>query len=261
MRRMGRRIRTGLVAGAVLALAGCAGGAREEVAPAIAPGLGAQAVYQRYVEALGGRAALEQYSSNTAIGEFSMPAQGITGDLEVHAMAPNLLAIRVEIPGIGVVRTGYNGEVAWSVNPMMGPMVLEGLMLNQMRQQADFKGPLNIQAYIDTAEVVGEENFDGRPCQKIRLVTKWGEEYFEYYDVATGLLAGNVRTQEGPMGAMEATTIITDYQDFGGILVPTRTVQQVMGMEQIVSVTSVTYEPVDPSVFALPKEIQALVTP
>jgi hypothetical protein len=243
----------------MVVVAGCAGGAPEEVAPAIAPGLGAQAVYERFVDALGGREAMEQYQQTTATGTFSMPSQGINGDLQVQAMAPNLLAIEVNIPAIGIVRQGFDGEVGWSVNPMTGPMVLEGTMLDQLRQQADFLGPLNMQAYVDSADVVGEEQFDGRACQKVRLVTKWGEAYFEYYDVATGLLAGTIRTQDGPMGAMEQTTIVSEYQDFAGLLVPTKTVQQTMGMEQIITVTDVSFEPIDPSVFALPKEIQSMV--
>jgi hypothetical protein len=245
--------------GTGLALAACAGGAPQDVTPAIAPTLGAHAVYERFVEAAGGRTAMQQYESSKATGKFSLPAQGINGDLEVSAMAPNKLAIRVNIPGIGIIRTGFNGEVGWSINPAVGPMVLDGIMLEQLRQQADFLGPLNMEAYVDTAEVVAEETFDGRLCQKVRLVTTWGEEYFEFYDVATGLLAGNIRTQESPMGAIEATTVVSDYRDFGGLLVPTKTVQQVMGMEQIFTISDVTYDMVDPAVFALPKEIQALV--
>ena len=47
--------------------------------------------------------------------------------------------------------------------------------------------------------------------------------------------------------------------DFGGILVPTTTTQRVMGMEQIFTISDVNYEPIDPAVFELPKEIQALI--
>lgn len=259
MRRTGRKVFGAMTTGVALALIGCAGSAPETVAPAIAPNLGAQAVYVRYVEAVGGRAAMEQYEFSTASGSFALPAQGINGDLTVMAMAPNNLAIRVNIPGIGIIRSGFNGEVGWNINPAVGPMLLEGNMLNQMRQQADYLGPLNLHMYVDSADVVAEEDFEGRPCQKVRLVTKWGEEYFEFYDVETGLLAGNIRTQEGPMGALEATTVVSDYQDFGGLLVPTRTTQRVMGMEQIFTISDVNYEPIDPAVFELPKEIQALI--
>jgi len=255
-----KQVSGGFALAALFALAGCAtGGAPAEVTPQVAPSLAAHAVYERLVEALGGRAALERYSSAHAVGTFSVPAQGIEGDLEVFTAAPNLLAVRVEIPAFGTVTTGYDGEVGWSMNPAMGPMVLDGNQLQQMRQQADFFGPLNMEAYVDSAEVVGEEQFEGTMCQKVRVVTKWGEEYFEFYDVATGLAIGNIRSQESPMGPMETTTVVSDYKDFGGILAPTRTVQRAMGMEQIISVTSVDYSAVDPAVFALPEAIKALV--
>ena len=80
-----------------------------------------------------------------------------------------------------------------------------------------------------------------------------------FYDVETGLQVGTIRTQESPMGAIEATTVVSDYQDFGGILAPTRTVQSMMGMEQIISVTTVEYDTVDPAVFELPDEIKAMM--
>jgi hypothetical protein len=251
---------SGLALVAVMAAAGCAkGGGTAEVAPAIAPSLAAHAVYERMVEAVGGRAALEQYTSSRAVGEFSLPAQGIQGNVEVFTAAPNYFLLEVDIPGIGTVRSGYDGEVGWSVNPATGPMILEGNQLHQFRQQADFLGPLNVEAYIDSASVVEETEFDGKMCQKVRVVTKWGEEYFDFYDVATGLPAGSIRTQESPMGAMEATTVVSDYKDFGGILGASRIVQSVMGMDQIITINTIEYETVDLAVFELPDEIKAMM--
>jgi hypothetical protein len=261
MRHLGKQICGSLALATSVATFGCAaGGAPGDVQPAVAPSLEAHAIYTRFVEASGGRAALERYSSSHATGQFSLPAQGIGGDLEVFAAAPNRMFVRVDIPGFGMVRNGYDGEVGWSINPAVGPMVLEGRMLDQLRQQADFLGPLNVEAYVDSATVVEETEFDGRPCLKVRVVTKWGEEYVEFYDVETGLLAGNIRTQESPMGPVETTTVLSGYQDFGGIQVPTKTVQQMMGMEQIITVTAVEFDTVDPSVFALPDEIGALIS-
>jgi hypothetical protein len=250
----------GLALAAVMATGGCAKGTgTAEVAPAVAPSLEAAAVYERMVEAVGGREALEQYTSTHALGEFSLPAQGIQGNLEIFTAAPHFFLVEVDIPGVGTVRSGYNGEVGWTINPATGPMIMEGNQLNQMRQQADFAGPLNIEAYVDSASVVEEAEFGGKMCQKVRLVTNWGEEYFEFYDVETGLQVGTIRTQESPMGAIEATTVVSDYQHFGGILAPTRTVQSMMGMEQIISVTTVEYDTVDPAVFELPDDIKAML--
>ena len=255
-----KRLYGGLALVAVMAAAGCAkGGATADVAPAIAPSLAAHAVYERMVEAVGGRAMLEQYTSAHAFGEFSLPAQGIQGDVQVFTAAPNYFLLEVEIPGIGMVRSGYNGEVAWTLNPATGPMILEGNQLNQMRQQADFLGPLNVEAYVDSASVVEETEFAGKMCQKVRVVTNWGEEYFEFYDVTTGLPAGSIRTQESPMGAMEATTVVSDYKDLGGVLGATRIVQSVMGMDQIITISAVEYQTVDLTVFEIPAEIKAMM--
>lgn len=260
MQVLGKRISGYLLLAALATVAGCAAGTSSSSrSNAVAPSLEASDVYTRYVEALGGQDALRRPSSSRALGEFSMPMQGIRGDLEVLAAGPNRMLVRVDIPGIGTVRQGYDGEVGWSVNPATGAMVLDGMMLDQMRQQADFLGPLGMETYVDSARVVADTVFDERPCQKVRLVTKWGEEYFEYYDVETGLLAGTVRRQASPMGPMETTTVVSDYQDFGGILVPTRTVQETMGMEQVITVTAVEYDGVDPAVFTLPAEIAAMV--
>jgi hypothetical protein len=255
-----KQLHGGLALFATMLAAGCAkGGGAADVAPAIAPSLAAHAVYERMVEAVGGRAALEQYTSARAVGEFSLPAQGIQGDVEILTAAPNYFLLEVEIPGIGTVRSGFNGEVGWSLNPATGPMILDGNQLNQMRQQSDFLGPLNVEAYVDSASVVEETEFAGVMCQKVRVVTNWGEEYFEFYDVATGLPAGNIRTQESPMGAMEATTVVSDYKDFGGVLGASRIVQSVMGMDQIITITTVEYETVDLAVFELPDEIKAMM--
>jgi len=250
-----------LALAAAAVVAGCAqsGGTATDVSPAIAPSLEAGTVYERVVEALGGRAALEQYTSAHAYGEFSLPAQGIQGDVEIFTAVPNLFLVQVDIPGIGTVRTGYDGEVGWTVNPATGPMIMEGNQLDQMRQQADFLGPLNVEAYVDSASVVEETEFGGKMCQKVRVVTKWGEEYFEFYDVATGLPAGSIRTQESPMGGIETTSVLSDYKDFGGILGASRTVQSMMGMDQIITVNTVEYDTVDSTVFELPSEIKAMM--
>jgi hypothetical protein len=58
---------------------------------------------------------------------------------------------------------------------------------------------------------------------------------------------------------MEATTVVSDYKDFGGILGASRIVQSVMGMDQIITINTVEYETVDLAVFELPDEIKAMM--
>ncbi len=219
----------------------------------------ARALVAKYVTAIGGEAVLKRHQSRHAKGRIEVPAQGIGGTIEVYSAAPNKLFVRTDIPGMGLIRAGFNGDVAWTVHPAMGPMVLDGRMRDQMRQQADVLAPLHGEAYVKSVETVGKTVFEGRPSYKIKVVTQWGEEYHEFFDADTGLLLGYIRHQATPMGDIETTTVLSDYRDMDGLQVPMKSVQRMMGMEQVLTVSTLQLEAVDPSVFTLPAEIQALV--
>lgn len=213
---------------------------------------------ERHIEAMGGRAALKKPQARHVVGQFNVPSQGISGPLEVYAAAPNKVSTTVRLSGIGVIRSGYDGEVGWNIHPALGARLLDGLELNQMREQAEFYGLLERGKFVASMETLEETEFEGRACYKVKVTMKWGEEFVEFYDKETGLLAGNLRTQDSPMGAVEVTTVLNDYNDFGGIRLPARVTQRVLGQEQGFVVERVEYGAVDDSVFALPTEIRAL---
>jgi hypothetical protein len=102
-------------------------------------------------------------------------------------------------------------------------------------------------------------DFEGRPCYKLRLVRRGGGEDIEFYDVETGLKAGTITTRESPMGSITGTSIETDYKKFGPLLQPTTIKQTVMGIQQVITLTSVEYDKVDPAIFDAPAQIKALV--
>jgi hypothetical protein len=216
-------------------------------------------IRERYIDALGGREALRATKSSHAVGKLEMPAQGLTASMEVFASAPNKLYTSMDMPGVGLITSGFDGEVGWTVNPIVGPMLLEGNNLNQVRQQADFYSVLEPDAYIESFEPTGRAEFEGVPCYEVTVLTTWGEEYVEYYEVETGLLRGNVRKQETAMGSVDATAVIVEYSAFGDILVPTRVIQRAMAMETILTVSSVEYDSVDESLFEIPEEVRVLI--
>jgi len=219
----------------------------------------AERILARYIDALGGEAALRKHSFRYHKSTLSMPAQGITMSMEAFAAPPDLYVSRMEMPGMGTVRSGYDGKVAWTIHPATGPMLLEGTALEQQRQQVNFYDPLDRDRYIKAMETLERTDFQGRSCYKVKVVTNWGEEYHEYYDTETGLLAGLVRKQETPMGAIESTVIIDEYREVGGVKLATKLRTLAMGMEQIVTVDSTSFEKFDTSVFDPPPEIKALV--
>jgi hypothetical protein len=61
------------------------------------------------------------------------------------------------------------------------------------------------------------------------------------------------------MGTVTGTTVETDYKKFGNLLQPTTVRSQVGGIQQVITISSIEYDRVPPSVFELPPGIKALL--
>ena len=238
--------------------------------PATAPPPAAQAapaaalpsadeILKRYRDALGGEAAIRKHTSRRFKGTFEIPAQGMKGDLTVTAMAPDLMTVVVTLPGLGELRRGYDGKVAWSIDPAIGPRLLEGREADEFKHSADFYDDLHEASKFKSITVVGRGPFEGKDAYELKLVRDSGFEYTEYFSVETGLIVGGKLKASSQMGEVPVTTSSGEYKAFDGVLVPTVTKQRMMGLEQVVTVTSVSFEPVDAAEFALPPAIAALV--
>lgn len=219
----------------------------------------ARQLVDRYIEQIGGREALLARKSTHTTGTFSMPAMGLSGDLEVFAADPDKQVMRVVIAGIGEIRTGYDGEVGWTTNPMEGPRIIEGEELAQLKDEAATAGTLRDPSLVESLETIEKTNMNGQDCYKVRVLWKSGRETFDCYSVETGMIVAMQQKNVSNMGVIDVTLLVNDYKEFGGLKLPSRMVQQMMGMEQVMTITSVTYDTVDPSVFELPAEIKALV--
>lgn len=220
----------------------------------------ADQLVERHVEAVGGRAAYERHDHRRLELEMSMPAVGMTMQMEMLQSRPNLTLTRMTIPGTVTMRSGYDGTVAWVSDPMSGSgaRIITGDELEQTLRQADFDSGINFARHFPTMETVELTEMGGRACYRVRMVTAGGDEVFNCFDSETGLMVGAVMTQTGPMGRMEAEMLFEDYREFDGLLMPTVTRTNTMGQEMVVTVTSVSHDPIDPSVFEAPADVRAL---
>lgn len=216
-------------------------------------------IIDKYIAAIGGRDALVKRSSSVMRGTFEMPAAGIRGEVLGSTAKPNRMVMSINFPGIGEMRSGFDGTTGWSIDPTSGPRILEGTELAQAQIQADFLAALHDEKNYTSMETVELADFDGRKAYTLRLVRAGTDTTFEYFDAETGLMLGVKATRDTQMGPMTATTVMSNYKDFGGIQLPTTTTVKTMGQEVIMSVTSLEWDTVDPSVFDLPPEIKVLV--
>jgi hypothetical protein len=219
----------------------------------------ARTLIDGYIEAMGGREAVLAQTSVRATGTFSIPASGLSGTVEFLRAKPNKFLQKQSLPGIGEIEEGFDGTVGWTISPLTGPALLEGKQLEQTKFYADFFEDLKQSDRYTSMTTVEKTTFEGRPVYKVKLVAKSGDEDFEFYDVETKLKVGEISTRDSPMGSLQATTSYSDYRKFGSLLHPVTTKMSAMSVQMVVTISTVEYGKVDPSAFAVPPQIKALI--
>jgi len=236
---------------AAVALAMTAGAADAQQLPP------AQQIVDKYVEAIGGRAVIARQRHRRIVSESTMPAMGLTMSTEMLTSSPNKMVMKIDIPGMGVMSSGYDGTVAWSNNPMQGPRVLDGSELKEAVRGADFSGSIDYTGH--RSETLGEMTVAGRPCWNLKMThIATGMEQENCFDKESGLLVRTSTKTQGPTGETQVVAVLSEYKDFGGIKMATRSVLSINGQEMTGTVKSVSYDPIDASAYALPAEIRAL---
>ena len=235
----------------VLAQARVAG--QEPVLPA------AQDIIARHVAAVGGAEAHKAISSMHATGTCEIPAQGLSGTIDLYQARPAKALLRVDVPGVGKIEQGYDGKVAWEISPMGGPSLITGRRLTEVADDAWFDSFLHAPEHVKSMTTVAKSTFDQHPAWEVKVVSATGTESVEYYDVDSGLLIGSEATRETQMGVLPMVTVLRDYKKFGTMLEATTMSQRTMGIEQVVHLNTFEYDKVPASTFDLPPQIKALI--
>jgi len=225
-------------------------------APASAQLPAAQSLIDKYEQATG--AASNPYDGISSIRtslNMSNPAAGMTLSMQIDAILPDKFVMRMDIPGVGEMRSGYDGNVGWSLNPMQGPQILAGAELEAVRNPASSISSPGMTDDIASAETTGESEVDGKPCYVVKLSMKSGENADACFDAESGLLVRQIVSQ----GGVEVESLFQDYKKFGPVTMPSRIVARAAGQEQIITIDSVEYDAVDPAALKLPAEVEALV--
>lgn len=235
----------------------------------------AREVIGKHLRAIGHSEKTEAIKSVHTTGTLKIVGMGLSGTMEVYQARPNLFLTLSEMEGIGVVKSGYDGKVGWMEQGMLGPMLLEGFTLEQIRSTAVFSARYYDMELFEKVETLAREEFEGQDCYKVRLVQKPYEskdeevrdkekslkfrESIQYFAVETGLLAGTTQMVATMMGDIPSTEIIQDYEKFGDLLMASKVMQKVQGMTIESTTEAVVFDKVDSKIFELPKEIKALL--
>jgi|SRR5215469_9350926 len=168
----------------------------------------------RFIEALGGRAALENVTSETFRGALTIPELKTTGKTTEYFKYPDQFAFVAEIPGYGTVRTVCDGKTAWNVDPKAGVSEISGPEFSDIRRRADIHWNLKLKEFYPGLKVTGRENVNGKDAWVLEATVD-GWAYRLYFDSATGLLVRFDTDTHKPSG--NTSVLIGDYRDVGKV--------------------------------------------
>lgn len=212
----------------------------------------------KYAAAIGAPA-LMRAPQITTKGGMAMVAAGINATFEMVQLRPNSMQMLTTIPGVGAIQVGYDGTIAWSVDPMQGPRLLAGKELDEIREEADPRATARAPDLFSAVETVADTTMGGERCYLVKLTWKSGRETFDCYSPTSGLMVGSKSVQQTAMGAIPVTTVYNDYKKFGDFTMPTKTTQSMMGQQQVITISSVEVGTGAGVSIVAPPEIKALV--
>jgi hypothetical protein len=220
-------------------------------------------ILDRHVTAIGGREAVMAISSVQQRGTLEMPAMGISAEVTMTAAKPNKSTMLMSIPGLGEIQQGFNGDVAWSNDPMSGPRLAEGEELAARKASSAFAEAFGIydMESFTSVTVMEKTTFGGEEAYKLEFVRKVGPKVLTYYSVATGLYIGTQTSVVSPMGTVDVNSVASDYKSFGKLKVPTKIAGSQAGQDVVITLTDVKFDVVKDDAFAVPAAVQALIKP
>ena len=176
-------------------------------------------ILAKYVQALGGEAALRKVTSRTITGTQYIPTgPGGTvptpASVERYLKAPNLAVTIYRAPTYAISQ-GFDGTSAWSQD--QAGRVTEPVKLDVGRaaRAADFYEPLNLKREYPQMTVRGIEHVNGHDAYVVVGIPQGDLPESLYFDMNTGLLLRKQTVLPTPIGDSPYQADFDDYRDTG----------------------------------------------
>jgi hypothetical protein len=207
-------------------------------------------VVDKYIQALGGHAALA--AAKTRVMKGTATTRDLqTGPLTVQEKASGEYRIDLEAGGRPSTRA-TDGKTVWV---LMGPNArdLEGLLAQQATRLADFSVPLTMKDHYKNLTVSRYSSVDGTDA--ILVTGRPAPEVIEqlFFDKSTGLLLRRIILTTTALGNLLEQVDYSEYRDVSGVKVPFQVRHATSNEVLTEKFTDVKFNaPVDDSQFAKP---------
>jgi photosynthetic reaction center cytochrome c subunit len=178
----------------------------------------ADQILDRYVEAIGGTAALEKLKTRVIKGAL-VTESGRTYNLEVTEKAPDLGLVTATSPKGNVSRDGFDGTMAWNSS---GSHVFpsHGLEAARIARDTEFFVGSDVKKHFPRRFVAGKETVGGEEAYVVRVVGHGDVSEKLSFSVNSGLLLRRVVLTKTALGRYSEETDYSDYREVDGVKIP-----------------------------------------
>jgi zinc protease len=213
-------------------------------------------VLDKYVQALGGKAAIEKMTTLVMKGKVDVPSTGESGSMETYRKAPNKEMQMLNIPSNGPSQRGFDGTVGWNWDPDSGSSDMSPAELAAMKLESDFYRDIRLKELYPKISLKGKERVGDREAYVVEAPHEDGSSEKMYFDTETGLLIQSEVPIDVPD---EGKTIVNcqyeDYREVEGVKVPFTIRQTSADFDYVIKLSEAKYNvPVDDAKFKKPTQ-------
>jgi hypothetical protein len=176
-------------------------------------------VLKRFVEAMGGAAAINAAKSRVTKGTLDVGGVSRGGSFESYALAPNKTLSVLQAYPLGAIRLGFNGRTGWTTSAR-GKRLLKGAELAKLQRDSDFYGLLNMKTVYAKVTMPGMSKIGFREVYVLDLQPATGVVERMYLDAQTYLPVRINSVQMNGTVSEPVETYLDDWREVDGIKYP-----------------------------------------
>jgi len=174
-------------------------------------------ILDKYVQAIGGKAAVEKQTTRVAKGSFEIAAFGASGTAEIYAKAPNKSATVIDVAGYGVVEQIFDGKTGWSKDPQNGLREKAGAELASTKLDSDFYKQVRLKQLYPNIVVKGTDKVGEKEVYVLVATPAESSPETWYFDTQSGLILREDAERESPEGKQAIQVFYEDYKEVDGV--------------------------------------------